>query len=242
MAVLRASYVVPWNTTGLSKATAISWQAGDLLAVVAGDEYARATTNFSTLPTLTDNSSQTVTFTQRQNIGTNGASCNAALWTARPVNNGTSRTLTVANVAAGDNWGWRCFVYTNADYDNSAGNDNVVMSGGAVSLSLTRNTDNCSIVEGLFDYSASADVTVTTNPAGGTQDDAISVGTSYAAFVFDWGDQGVAGTTSYGLTNGTGTGRHAIVVCSIKSMAPPTPPITDAPEKLIVTQSQRFHP
>ena len=72
----------------------------------------------------------------------------------------------------------------------------------------------------MSDWSAKNDTTVNASPAsGGTQRVAQWVSGQYTSFVFDWTDQGAAGSTSYGISNYATDGNNSGVVVEIKGSA-----------------------
>ena len=193
-----------WITrTSASEATGvIIWQAGDLIVVVGGTEDAGYTIN---TPTATGLTFSLVT-------STSGASnANTYLWRATAESNGSS--VVMATVSGGGAKGIGVFVYRGS---SGLGNNNTLIGSTAKTINLTRSQDNSAVVLVMVDWNAVNDVIVTSVPSGGTQREVSYSSGAHTVFVLDWGDQGLAGTTSYGITDHTGTVKMSGIVVEVK--------------------------
>lgn len=187
-----------WNTTGVSKASAsISWQAGDVIAVIAGCEDNSALG----VPTAAG-----LAFTsQKSNVV--GSTCASQLATAVAASS-SSGAVTVTNASSAPHWGFGVWVWRNsAGVGNSAEQHTTTAT-----VPLIPTGADSAIVYGVFDFSAGALQTITPTPTNTRQ--RVVDGTQYSIYVMDLADQVSAGSVSYGLAGGAGT--VSIVVLEVK--------------------------
>jgi hypothetical protein len=173
----------------------LTWSAGDLIVVMGTTESGSKTL---ATPTATG-----LTFSLITSINVaDDTDCVAYLWTATAGSGGSS-AVSAANTGTTDGArGIAAYAFTGSDgLGTSATLDN---SANKV-ISLARAHNNSAVVTVLGDWNAVNDTSVTTSPAGGTVRHADFVTSSASFFLADWGDQGTATTTGYGITNHTGT-------------------------------------
>lgn len=178
-----------WTTPDTAKTTgSITWLAGDVIVAVAGDESQR------TIPTPTFAGGTFVAITGA--ACTNASNCAANAWSCTPVSGG-SGAVSIALTPDIDGlgvWVWR----------NSGGIGNVGSSTSTANNNLTqsliRSGNNSCVVGGCFDWSATATTGYGWTPTVANDRQHGQVSGQYSYYVADWGDQGSAGTTSYGLT------------------------------------------
>ena len=203
-----------WSTNeGGASTSSVSWESGDVIVVVGGSEDSSAAL---AAPTATGLTFSAVT----------GALCNASsdcyanAWVATAGGSGASA---VATTGAGSLracglsvWVWR----------GSGGIGNVGASGAAANSNLTqslvRSGDNSCVTGGLFDWGAVASTGYGWTPAVADDRQHAQVnisGLRYSVYIADWGDQGSAGTASYGITGVSGAGPFARVFIEILGTA-----------------------
>lgn len=181
----------------------VTWQAGDLIVVVGGTENGSITLS---TPSATGLSFNLVTSV---NAGDSNNTLNY-LWSATAASNGSSA---VTSTCLQGMCGISVFVYRGS---SGLGNYNTLSNSTNKVISLTRGSDKSAVVVSMWDWNAVNDTTVNSSPSGGTQRVAQWVNGKATAFVFDWGDQGTAGTQNYGITNHTGTVKMSGIVVEIK--------------------------
>lgn len=137
-------------------------------------------------------------------------------WIATAASSGSSAVT--ATRGDGDTLlrGIAVFVFRGSD---GLGNTAISASLGATTTqSLTRSQANSAIVQVWGDWNATNDTTVTWTPSGETQRIAQYVSSSATLFVASWGDQGAAGTTSYGFSGFSG-GKMSAITLEVKGTA-----------------------
>ena len=196
-----------WSGVGLSEATAsLSWSAGDLIVVLGATAN---TANTLSLPTATG-----LTFTQ-QALATAAVNTRVYLWTATAASSGSSvisSTITGSSTAAG----LSAWAFTGS---GGIGTPVTFVSQSALTQSLTRVQSNSRVITAWAEWNAINDTTITTVPVGATQRVAQFVSSETTFFVLEWGNQGAAGTTSYGIANFTGTPKFSGILVEIKGTA-----------------------
>ena len=196
-----------WTAAGTAQATgsSLSWASGDLIVAVGGSESGGGSAAFTMgLPTATGLVFAAVSGAVS---GTSGSYCYANAWTATATASGTQA---VTGHAAGQNvasYHWGLAVWA---YGGSSGLGNKAVSGATANstatISLVRGSDNSCVVGGGFDWGAVATTGYAWTPAvgaAGHNRQHAQDGSDYSYYVADWGDQGTAGTTSYGITGVT---------------------------------------
>lgn len=194
--------------TGSSEATGtLNWNAGDFVVAVGITEDNAV--SFGT-PTATG-----LTLAAVPSTPTNtGSSCKGYAWTATAAGSGSSAITATVNANKGEYLAAWAF----------GGSDGLGGTGINVSTAKTVNViraqANSFVVGAMGDWSATNDLAVTSVPAGATTREAGGIPTTiYTVFCFEWGDQGAAGTTAYGLTDSTSTGTFTKVMLEIKGSA-----------------------
>ena len=181
-----------WDSSATSKATAsISWQAGDLIIAVTGEE--------GVVPrTLNTPTGTGLTFTSDAQIGGGGNNCNFRYHEATPSSSGSSAITFTQDTAS--TFGGAVWVYRNWTGTHPRTN---LSSDTNASDNLTRAGIGSAVVLARFDFNAAAPTGSTTPSTNATtrQNAAHPSGAPhYTLDIADWGDQGAAGTTAYGLT------------------------------------------
>jgi len=206
------------DTTGSSEVTGtLTWQAGDLIIVVGATAEGPATLGTPTATGLT------FSLVQETNAGASNQDVRTYLWSATAAGSGSSAVT--STIGGGTNTrGISAFVYRGSD---GLGNNSTINNSSAKVISLTRSEDNSSVVVILADWNAVDDTTVSPSPGGGTQRVAQNVSGATTSFIFNWGDQGTAGTTSYGITDHTGTVDMGGIVVEVLGQDAPAEPSTE---------------
>lgn len=184
------------SAASTSETAAITWSSGSQILAVGTTEDNSVTLG---TPTATG-----LTFAALTGTPTNTAnSCKTYAWSATAASSGSGTVTSTHGNTVGA--GMSVFVF-----DNCTGfGTPAILVSTAAAVSLTRAAANSMVVFIGGDWGASTDVTVTPNPAtAGTQDVAINLSGIYSAYVFHWGDQGTAGTTSYGIGSWTASGSN----------------------------------
>lgn len=181
------------DVTTNAETVSISWSAGDVIVVVGATEDDGRTLS---TPTATG-----LTFSLIAEAG-NASDTNVYAWSATAAGAGSGVTVSATTSGGDGARGITAFVYSGSD---GIGASAEINGSTAKTIGLTRGGENSAVIVVLADWNQVGDVTVDPTPAGGTQRVAVAASGRYDAFVFDWLDQGGAGTTSYGITNHTGT-------------------------------------
>lgn len=196
------------DTSALSEVTAlITFLAGDVIVVVGMTD-----TNTATLSTPT---AVGLTFSQIATPTNSANECKAYAWAATAAADGSSVITCTVN-AATNSRGLSAFVYRGSDGTGATAISAAL--GATTTQSLVRGSANSAVVTCWGDFNAVNDTTVTWTPSGQTQRVAQFVSGQATFFVANWGDQGAAGTTSYGFSGFAG-GEMAAVTVEIKGAA-----------------------
>ena len=201
-----------WTSAGTKATASVSWLASDVIVVIGATDS--SATPLASGPTATG---LTVTAVP-------GALCNAATncyanaWVATPAAAGSS-AISLAGPGTG-HWGMGAWVWR-----GSTGLGTVTSSGTAAPATLTRSltragTDSC-VTGGIFDNSGAATTGFSWIPAATDARDATQDGTDWTIYMADWGSQGAAGTTAYGLAGIASTGPFAEVFIEVKGTTVP---------------------
>lgn len=202
------------SSTTVETTDDLDWSAaGDVIVVLGATEdngLAMAT------PTGTG-----ITLAALSGLPTNSANSTKVYgWSATAAGDGNT-VLTSTNGASGAR-GIAAWAYT-----GSTGLGTPVTNvGTGITVSVTVAQDS-SVVMVLADWSASADVTVDTVPAGGTIRQAHQVSGLATFLVVEWSAQ-AAGTRSYGVANWAGTGTVSKAAVEVKGTAGASPSATEA--------------
>ena len=184
----------------------LSWNSGDTVYVLGGTEDASKT--FGT-PTATG-----LTFALVTSI-TTASNCAAYLWTATAGSTSSGAITSLLSGSATGAGGLSAWAFNGQGIGNTA----TISGSTAKTISLVRGGNNSAVIVFLGDWNQVGDVTVTPSPSGGTQRVAVAVSGRADFFVFDWGDQGAAGTTSYGIASHTGTVKMTGIVVEVLGTA-----------------------
>lgn len=192
------------QTTG-----SLSWQTGDLIVILGlteDNQYSIST------PTATG-----LTFSAVSGFPTTTAgTCKGYAWQATAASNGsgtisaTVDNLRMCNIQA--------FVYRGS---SGIGTTYAIASSGdtTTTANLARSLSNSAVVWGGADWGATNDTTVSSSPAGGTQQEAAFISGVATMFCFNWDDQGAAGTTAYGISGFTPSNTFTKIALEIKGTA-----------------------
>lgn len=198
--------VANWQigTTPRSVSTSVSWNTGDVIIVHGGIADLSQTLN---TPTVTG-----LTFALVASAAGASNSCRSYLWAATAASSGSG----TVQGSASDNivpWGIAVEVWTGTDGVGNSATDATT----AKTVNLTRSANNSGVSYGGFDWSASS-AAATWTPTGQTIIESSGDDTNYGIHVGYWGDQGPAGTTSYGISSAS-TGAFAKVAVEILGKA-----------------------
>jgi len=196
------------SDTGNTETTAsISWQSGDVIVVIGGVENGEFELNTPTGTGLN------FSLLSQTNSGNSNLNTKVYLWTATASSNGSG---TISSTRGDSGSGRRFITAYVIRGSGGIGNKNTITNSSSKTISLTRGGNNSIVIGGLVDWSALTDTIVNVTPSsGGTIDASFGDGASYGVFTFNWVDQGSAGTTSYGITNQTGTSKNDGVIVEI---------------------------
>jgi len=189
-----------WTGTGTSKSTStggngsgtVSWQTGDTVYVFGATAQASSTT----LGTPTHSGANLPAFSAVGAAVGSGSQCWAHTWSATATGSGSSVISETATSTA-DPWGIIAWVIRGSD---GVGTRATLVSA-AKDVSLTRSDAHSLVLEIIADYAAGS-ATLTWTPSGQTEREATQAAGLYTVGVADWGDQGSAGATSYGVSAG----------------------------------------
>lgn len=178
-------------TAGNEVTPALTWSAGDyIVAIGITEDNATATLN---VPTATG-----LTFAAWVTSNTN-LNCKVYVWDATAGAGGSQAVTATRSDANSKARGLAVFAFSSSDGRGATGTQ---ASGSGTTQSLIRASDNSAVIYAIGDFSANADVTVTSSPAGGATQRVATTNAGCTSFILSWTDQGAAGTTSYGFTNG----------------------------------------
>lgn len=205
-----------WTDTGTAaNATAsFTWVNGDIMYVLGGTCDTGVT--FATPTTAGSNMG---TFSLVTSV-TASSSARAYYWKATATGSGNG-TITAsctgggggaANVGGISVWQYR---------DVSGEGTPVTLNASASkTMSITRATANCHVLQVMVDWNEVNDIVTDPTPAtNATERETSAVSGQADFFVTEWGDQGATGTTSYGITNHTGTVKISGIALEIKGVA-----------------------
>lgn len=147
------------------------------------------------------------------NTGSSG-NCAVYLWTATAGSNGSS-TLTSTVNATSNQRGLAAYAFSGSD---GLGTVATMVGSASKTTSLTRAYDNSAVINLMADWNAVSDTSVTATPVDGTVRQTGYFSGAATFFLSEWGDQGAAGTASYGIANHTGTVRMSGIVVEIKGV------------------------
>lgn len=194
-----------WNTNTTPKTAVISWNPGDVVVYLAGNE------SNSTLAVPTGAG---ITFSQLQSAGSSAAFCNTMLAAAQPTGTGSGVTITGTEPVGPSFWGFGLFVIRGA---RGVGNS-VEQHTTTKTVGLTPSAVNSLIIWGCFDFEAAGAVTPTpTLPAVVTRHSE-DIGTNYSIGVFSMINQTSPSSVSYGGVFGGVAGPYSLVAVDIPGL------------------------
>jgi hypothetical protein len=176
------------DTTGT-----LTWGTGDLVLVIAVTEDQSATFN---TPTATG-----LTFSALGTAITASSTCWIHAWSATAASPSSGTVSATANLGGSAVRGLHAFAFGNC---TGFVRTNLGTQTSTQVVSVTRTQANSMMVMWSADWSATGTSGLGWTPAGQTQVQAVGIA-NYSAFAAYWGDQGSAGTTSYGTTGLSGT-------------------------------------
>lgn len=179
----------------------VTWQAADDVYVVGMTEDNGHTLG---VPTASGLSFSQVTATNT------ASNCKVYLWKAT-AGSGSSGAITATVTGGSGMHGIAALVVRGSDGN---GTPQTIVGSSAKTISVTRTQANSGVLAVFGDWNAVNDTTVDATPTGTVR---IAANTANGTgFVLSWGDQGATGTTSYGLTNHTGSVKMAGIAVEIK--------------------------
>ena len=203
-----------FNDAGTTETTGtLTWSAGARVVVVG-----LTADNTQTLGTPTATG---LTFSAVSGFPTNTAStCKGYVWEATAGSSGSGAISSTGGGGAPNVRGIFAWSFTGSD---GIGNTASSTTGTGTTVDLTRSGANSAVAWGGADWGATNDVVVSPTPGGGTERVAVNDAGDYTAFVFDWADQGAAGTTSYGITGFAAGNTFTKLAVEILGSGPPPP-------------------
>jgi hypothetical protein len=212
-AFAQTTWTAQAGTPNTKVTASVSWQAGDVLVAFGGSEGF-----FTTRTVAISGGPGGWASWGDQNAPVGGAApCAGYAWYAEPVSPGSGTVTFTCGETVSSAYGGAVWVLR-----DHGGRGNIASEATpttARQLSLTRAGDNSIVLASLLDYQATAvqawDPTIT-NERTRSQ-----VGTSYTVYVGDWGDQGAAGSASYGIgaTTGGVITKHIVEIKGLTSAA-----------------------
>jgi hypothetical protein len=202
------------NTT--NTVAGVSWQAGDIVLVLAGNSNNTAAGRIGT-PTVTGLTGTGLTFGSIATVNDNGSNDDAQVygWSATAAGTGSGTISSTSTTPSGERNGIGVFVYRGSD---GLGTPVTLDGSSAKTISVTRVQANSHVVVILIDWNQVGDVTVTATPTGTVRFAEAESGQA-DFFIVSFGDQGATGTTAYGITNHTGTVDMSGIAVEVKGTA-----------------------
>src|SRR5260221_8748397 len=208
-----------WSGTGTKSTAAVTWQSGDLVVVLAVNELG---TTAVAAPTAAG-----LAFAAGAAAGADSSHCWADSWSATP---GAGGSQAVTSTGAGaDDWGLAVWVWR-----GSGGIGNRATSTSAQTVSLIRSGANSCVVFASGDFAAAATTGYSFTPAVANDRQHVQDAALYSVYVADFGDQGAAGTTSYGTSGETSAGPFTNLALEILGLASAA---AATPQPLVVPQA-----
>src|SRR5688572_4044021 len=198
-----------WTDVTVNDVTpTVTWSSGNLIVVTGVSENGNATL---ATPTATG-----LTFSLVTSVNAaDNADVYAIVWSATAGSSGSSAITSVGQGGSAAR-GIAAYVYSSSQ---GVGSTNTMDAQNAKTISLTRANSNSAVINIMGDWDAFDDTTVNPSPVGGTVTQASFITGQATFFAVDWGDQGTAGTTSYGITDHAGTVDMSGIVVEIRGQA-----------------------
>lgn len=177
---------------GFNAAGSLSWSVGDRVYVI-GVGADQSGFSFNTPSTAGSNLGG---FASIAGPTTAASSTRVQAWmaTATGVGSGTiSQSVNGTQV-------WGIVAWAVAGSDGVGNVATATATGSPETVSLVRSDDHALVLAVVADWGAASPTGHTWSPSGQTEREATTFGTDYTIYAADWGDQGTAGTTSYGVT------------------------------------------
>lgn len=191
-----------WAGTAATKdTTSISWNAGDLIAVLA----LTANVSCTLVPTAAG-----LTFLPQGTAVTTASSCWGHRWVATAASPG-SGVVTLTRSGTADSFGAIAYVLSGSDGAGAT----AATAAAAQTLSLATTLDNSAVLEVVGDWGAGSVAGHTWTPAGQTEREASTDAGLYTVYAADWADRGTAGTVSYGVSVTASGSNYTKVVLEI---------------------------
>jgi hypothetical protein len=199
-----------FDASGSTETTpSMSWSAGDFVAVLGMVED--VSISLTTPGGLTNLTLSAVAGTPT----TASSACRGYAWTGTASGSGSGAFSTTLSNSS-KHGGLMVAIFSGSD---GLGNTAIDIALGATTTqSLVRGSNNSAVVQIWGDWNAVNDTAVTWNNSG-TQRLADFQSGSSTQFAGSWGDQGAAGTTSYGFTGHAGGASMIAIALEIKGTA-----------------------
>lgn len=197
------------QSTSETTAASFTWQTGDVFHVFGAIEDFNFA--FTGVPTT---GGANLTFSAITTLGVVFSDCRVQYWRGTATGAG-SGTFSLTYTASGVNraGGIAVFQYRGTD---GQGTPVTATGSSAKTLSVTRGQANSHVLFCGGDWNAVGDATVDPTPStNATERIHAPVSGRADFFVNSWGDQGATGTTSYGITNHTGTVKMTMLAIEI---------------------------
>lgn len=189
-----------WNSNTSPKSSAsITWQTGDVIIVIVGQESAGRTIGNPTATGLTFSNLRSNTLAN---------TCTTSMASAVAGSNGSGAVSVTSDGV--DFWSFAVWVYRGTNgVGNTAKQQTTTHSVSVTPLAGAHSA----FVWGVFDFNTGAVGTITPTPTN--TGEATQFSPNYTVYIADLADQASAGAVSYGLT-GSGGGPFSIMVAEIK--------------------------
>lgn len=199
--------------------SSVSWQAGDLIVVMAGTEG--SATYPSPAVTATG-----LTFTnQRTNAG-GGTTCAAVLATATATSSGSSAITISDSITLTALHGAGIWVWSASDGLGATAEQHTSTS----TKTFIPTDTHSAYVWSVFDFNADP-ATATGTPTPTNTREQAQQAPKYTVYSFDLADRASAGTGQFGLASSTNVGPYTILIAEILGLAAP-PELVMAPPRL----------
>lgn len=194
--------------TGGEATKSFTWVTGDVFHILGHTEDNGVTLN------TPSTAGANLTFSLISSTNTTNTT-KAYYWRGTATGSGNG-TITATSNGTTNARGLTAFQYRST---SGQGTPQILDGSALKTISVTRTQANSHIIETLGDWNEVGDVTTDPTPAGGNQLIELAVSGRIDFFVTQWGDQGATGTTSYGLTNHTGTVNLSGIAVEIKGIS-----------------------
>lgn len=186
-----------WSGTGTSKSVgaSISWETGDEIYVLGMTADEGTTLSAPTVTGLTFNA-----------VGTNPIggvdNCQGYKWKATAAS-ASSGTIQGNASNTTNEWGIAVWQFRGSDGTGTEASN----ASTTKTVSMARSNDHSMVIEAIGDWSAAVTTSYAWTPTVTNEREAAQH-TNYTTYAANWGDQGSAATTSYGISGTASTGVH----------------------------------